>query len=50
MKCEKSKKGEKKRVFKLNPTECIRDLKNTTICFSMVDLLCKVLIPKQNLS
>ena len=51
MKCEKPKKGERKKwVFKHNLTECIRGLKITTICFSMVDLLSKVLIPTQNLS
>ena len=39
-------KGEKKWIFKQDPTECIRGLKNTV---TMVDLLCKVLIPTQNL-
>ena len=47
MKYEKPKKDANK---KNNPTGCKRGLKNTTICFSMVDLLCKVLIPTQNLS
>ena len=46
MKCEKPKKGEKKKkyVFKHNTTECIRGLENTTICFSIVELLRKILI------
>ena len=44
MKREKPKKGIH------NPTGCIKSFKNTTICFSMVDLLCKDFIPTQNLS
>ena len=30
-----------------NPTVCIKSFKSTTICFSMVDLLCKFLIPTE---
>ena len=46
MKCETPRKGEQNDwVFKHNP--CIKSLKNTTICFSMVDLLCKFLMLTQ---
>ena len=44
MKCEKPSKDER-----IDNWINIRSLKNTTICFSMVDLLCKVLISTQNL-
>ena len=55
MKCENLKKGEKNILSIHNPTGCMmygcmKSFENTTICFSMVDLVWKVLIPTQNLS
>ena len=51
MKCENLKKGKKKNISSIhNPTGCIKSFENTTICFPMIDLLCKVLIPTQNIS
>ena len=32
------------------PLDVYKSFKNATICFSMVDLFCKVFIPTQNLS
>ena len=41
MKCENLKKGEKNILSIHNPTvwRCMKRFENTTICFSMVDLL-----------
>ena len=46
MKCEKKAKKKEKSIQTKKPD--VKSLKNAAICFSMVDLLCKVLIPTQS--